>query len=175
MTREEAVKAIKSHCYFANLVPVGKEALDMAIEALEQEPTKEEKALLQKWRDNRGISMKDFEDAMDALQQEPCEDAVSRQAAIDIVQHECGEWKGLAKEIVKQFNGLPPVKPQPKTGHWIPTTENWWECSECGTMVYSQTESDKLKFHAFCGRCGRRMIEPQKLKYADADTMMPAT
>ena len=33
--------------------------------------TKEEKALLQKWRDNRGISMKDFEDAMDALEQEP--------------------------------------------------------------------------------------------------------
>ena len=38
MTREEAVKAIKSHCYFANLVPVGKEALDMAIKALEQQP-----------------------------------------------------------------------------------------------------------------------------------------
>lgn len=38
MTREEAVKAIKSHCYFANLVPAGKEALDMAIKALEQEP-----------------------------------------------------------------------------------------------------------------------------------------
>ena len=36
----------------------------------EWEPTKEEKALLQKWRDNRGISMKDFEDAMDALEQE---------------------------------------------------------------------------------------------------------
>lgn len=38
MTREEAVKAIKSHCYFANLVPVGKEALNKAIEALEAEP-----------------------------------------------------------------------------------------------------------------------------------------
>jgi hypothetical protein len=38
MTREEAIKAIKSHCYFANLVPIGKEALDMAIKALEQEP-----------------------------------------------------------------------------------------------------------------------------------------
>jgi len=35
------------------------------------ELTKEEKALLQKWRDNRGISMKDFEDAMDSLEQEP--------------------------------------------------------------------------------------------------------
>ena len=37
MTNEEAVKAIKSHCYFANLVPIGKEALDMAIQTLEQQ------------------------------------------------------------------------------------------------------------------------------------------
>lgn len=31
--------------------------------------TKEEQALLQKWRDNRGISIEDFEDAMNALQE----------------------------------------------------------------------------------------------------------
>ena len=38
MTREEAIKNIKKHCYFANLIPQAKEALDIAIEALEQEP-----------------------------------------------------------------------------------------------------------------------------------------
>lgn len=38
MTREEAIKNIKEHCYFANLIPQAKEALDMAIEALEREP-----------------------------------------------------------------------------------------------------------------------------------------
>lgn len=37
MTREEAIKNIKEHCYFANLIPQAKEALDMAIKALEQE------------------------------------------------------------------------------------------------------------------------------------------
>ena len=62
-------------------------------------------------------------DGIDTLEQETCEVAVSLQEAIDIVRHECGEWKGLAKEIVKQFNGLPPVTPQPKTGHWIPVNE----------------------------------------------------
>lgn len=36
MTNEEAIQAIKEHCYFANLVPIGKEALDMAIKALEE-------------------------------------------------------------------------------------------------------------------------------------------
>lgn len=37
MNREEAIKNIKEHCYFANLIPRAKEALDMAIKALEQE------------------------------------------------------------------------------------------------------------------------------------------
>ena len=34
---------------------------------------------------------------------------IDMEAAIGIVRHECGKWTGLAKEIVKQFNGLPPV------------------------------------------------------------------
>lgn len=38
------------------------------IKALEQEPTKEEKALLQKWRDNRGIGMEEFGEALNELQ-----------------------------------------------------------------------------------------------------------
>lgn len=37
MTKEEAIKNIKEHCYFANLIPQAKEALDMAIKSLEQE------------------------------------------------------------------------------------------------------------------------------------------
>ena len=37
MTREEAIKNIEEHCYFANLIPLAKEALDMAIKALGQE------------------------------------------------------------------------------------------------------------------------------------------
>ena len=36
MTKEEAIKNIKEHCYFANLIPRAKEALDRAIKALEQ-------------------------------------------------------------------------------------------------------------------------------------------
>lgn len=45
MTREEAIKNIKEHCYFANLLPQAKEALDMAISVLsenKEEPTDEE-------------------------------------------------------------------------------------------------------------------------------------
>ena len=48
MTREEAINNIKEHCYFANLIPQAKEALDMAIEALEREPKSE-------WQKDREI------------------------------------------------------------------------------------------------------------------------
>jgi hypothetical protein len=34
-------------------------------------------------------------------------DTISRQAALDIVYFECGEWSGLAKTIEKRFDELP--------------------------------------------------------------------
>lgn len=34
MTNEEAIKNIREHCYFSNLVPTAREALDLAIKAL---------------------------------------------------------------------------------------------------------------------------------------------
>lgn len=34
MTDKEAAKVISEHCYFSNLVPVGKEALNRAIKSL---------------------------------------------------------------------------------------------------------------------------------------------
>lgn len=70
MTREEAINHIKTvskmaidNGYTSDIV----DACAMVVKALEQEPTKEEKALLQKFRDNRGISIEEFEEAMDEL------------------------------------------------------------------------------------------------------------
>ena len=73
MTNEEAIKNIKEHCYFANLIPRAKEALDMAIKALEQEP---------------------------------CDDAISRQAVLDMMQMRMG-----AKELYRAVYDLPSVTP----------------------------------------------------------------
>ena len=39
MKAEEAIKNLKEHCYFANLIPQAKEAINMAIEVLEQQST----------------------------------------------------------------------------------------------------------------------------------------
>lgn len=143
MTREEAIKAIRSHCYFANLVPVGKEALDMAIKALEKET---------------------------------CEDAISRQAALEALeQEEPLMWCDGADEIaaydqwandVDTIKNMPPVQPKPKMGHWIHRSTDdyggittWYECSECGRAVadiYHVYDE-----YPYC-HCGARMIDPQE-------------
>ena len=38
-------------------------------------------------------------------------DLIDRQAAIEIVRFECGEWTGLAKTIENRFNELPSAQP----------------------------------------------------------------
>ena len=109
-------------------------------------------------------------------EQQPCEDCISRQAAIDELElqaKEMSQWseryteqaKGVltAKNIIKD---LPPVTPQPKIGRWI----RWLEviesadgkstdhiphckCSECGTE-YDPYSSQFIKY---CNKCGTRM------------------
>lgn len=55
---------------------------------------------------------------------------------------------------------------EPRKGHWIVQPSNkeqgerdfiWWKCSECGQVIFSETEKDRKEFHAFCGRCGADM------------------
>lgn len=48
-------------------------------------------------------------------------------------------------------------------GEWIHTPNGidrdfvWWVCSECGHKIFSETEKDRIEFHAYCGRCGAEM------------------
>lgn len=45
-----------------------------------------------------------------------------------------------------------------KTGHWIRYNDKGlWECSECGELIYSETEQDRKEKHKYCNRCGAKM------------------
>ncbi len=82
-------------------------------------------------------------------------DLISRQAAIDIVEFECGEWSGLARTIVKALEQLPSAQPKRETttlkiGRTRNSVTMWYECAECGEPVDQED--------AFCRRCGRRII-----------------
>lgn len=59
-----------------------------------------------------------------ALKQQPSDDCISRQEAIDIVEFECDEWTGLAKEISKQLRQLPSVTP---SYNLEPYSERLWK------------------------------------------------
>ena len=101
---------------------------------------------------------------LEEIEQESCEDAISRQAVLDkkeLVELEDGQsFYCISPEDVET---LPPVTPQQKIGHWILTSDDDLEyctCSECGYqngenwMIGSQIK--------FCQECGAKMIEPQK-------------
>lgn len=97
-----------------------------------------------------------YDMAIKALEQQPCDDCISRQAVdelskelVHIVRDKadflCNFWERLQK--------LPPVTPQPKTGHWNRVTDNagyWvWECDKC---VWQQRFNTN-----YCPNCGAKM------------------
>jgi predicted RNA-binding Zn-ribbon protein involved in translation (DUF1610 family) len=102
--------------------------------------------------------MADFCDmAIKALEQEPCEDCISRQAAIDLIaDYEFYELN--MGQVIKGIRDLSSVTPQPKTGHWIVNEYTWndkitrdYKCSNCGY-------TDLIDAN-YCPNCGYRMLE----------------
>lgn len=111
MTREEAITKLKKFCHncekFPTCVNTDKECF---------------KALVM---------------AIKALEQEPCEDAISREAALQAVSKGCQEWRGIYGRCEEFINALPPITLQQKIGHWnsIPKYPDIaWSCSECGAF-----------------------------------------
>ena len=121
-----------------------------------------------------GASIEEIEDALNmaikALEQQPCEDAISREGAIGAVTnlfemseypHPYPQGKPIRlREIKEKLKQLPPVQPKTKTGYWIYIGNSEvnglkiCECDVCGKRTYGS--------HAFCPNCGAKMIEPQE-------------
>ena len=177
MTREEAVKILKEdgcgYCTWQSTNPYEcenkkcevKEAFDMAISALEQEPI----------CPSAGV------DCEDCPAYEPCEDAISRQAVLDLIEHYNSDGLGSVfygyehgVKFADAVNKLPSVRPQEQTGKWekivkehkcyarddtYTTTE--YHCSECGSEPFVN-EDGFYEFSNYCPNCGAKMVEPQE-------------
>ena len=82
----------------------------------------------------------------------PCEDCVSRQAVLDLLQ-----MRLMPKEEYKAIYEMPSVTPVPKTGRWkrismdkyIQHAMAFYRCSECG--------KDIIGTHNYCPNCGAKM------------------
>ena len=88
------------------------------------------------------------------------EDAISRRKAIDIIYFECGEWRGLAKTIVKEIEKLPPVSTEKTVlysgdgyadGHMV------YDMAECPNCGYEYEYGDKDWGLPFCPNCGQSL------------------
>lgn len=94
---------------------------------------------------------------LDKLEQEPCADAIGRQAVLDkkeLVELEDGQsFYCISPEDVET---LPPVNPQPKIGHWIfdEILDRHYYCSECKSMG--------VDYWDYCPNCGAKMEEVEE-------------
>ena len=99
--------------------------------------------------------------------QEPCEDAISRQAVLEVF----GDIHPLdyhTNGYVLKIQKLPSVNPQPKMGYWIkhntPNKTHYYDCSLCGCVAPCTETADSYlwKLSNFCPDCGAKMEEKTK-------------
>ena len=110
------------------------------------------------------------------LEQQSREDCISRQAAIDeAFEVDTKEYGRIDVVGVDAIEALPPITPQPKTGHWIDDNENeidaqygrhLYRCSKCNEyadMFVGGTEDWwDIEKPNYCPNCGCRMVEPHE-------------
>lgn len=116
------------------------------------------------------ISNEALEMAIKALEQEPCDDAISRQAVCRLLVSSIGKSNTYIHTKVLK---LPPVQPKANKGQWmdkgylshhyyndgeIETTE--LQCSCCRETVEWNIELPHKPY--FCENCGADMREEQK-------------
>lgn len=115
---------------------------------------------------NKSHSCNEYKLLMKMLDAEPCEDTISRQAAIDEIngwieatKDNCHYESSSDLRLVKRgIENLPSVTPKQKTGHWIfvhPLQADdigGYMCSECECGDFDIKSSYK-----FCPYCGAKM------------------
>lgn len=99
-----------------------------------------------------------FDMAIKALEQEPCEDAVSRKALINAFP--ISDTYTL-DDIIATIKFQPSVIPTREKGKWIEVTDTefgiGYKCSECGRFILTESvDGRKLKDYPYC-HCGADM------------------
>ena len=100
-----------------------------------------------------------FDMAIKALEQEPCDDCVSRKEVEELVYRFLRKGTDENIAFYEHFLDLPSVTPQERKGHWIKTPKAvmgegyMWYCDKCEHQVYQDT-SRSYPSENFCPNCG---------------------
>lgn len=99
-----------------------------------------------------------------ALEQEPCEDAISRQAALDAIMGEPTDAH-YPSWYARRIEDLPPVYTVPKTGHWIECDNGcgdiYYKCSVCNSSWCDALGNLWKEEMRYCPNCGAAMAESE--------------
>lgn len=88
--------------------------------------------------------------------EEPSGDLISREETLTAFADYVGsgmsmnDYEALWDIVAK----MPPVKQEPKTGHWISIDDDFFCCSECGDSYYPRPID---AFWSYCPHCGAKM------------------
>ena len=105
--------------------------------------------------------------AIQALEQQPCEDAISREAVVEAIEDDTrnGMYSHFASDqdaqsFKKTIKALPSVIPIKTKGAWIGIDEEpheTWECDHCGFVIDCSGCVDPTEYRntfKFCPNCG---------------------
>jgi len=92
-------------------------------------------------------------------EQEPCEDAISRQAVLRLVEQYPSIIGNRCVGLMADIKHLPPVTPSRPKGKWINNNnddagEGYFICSKCKSDVWDVTD--------YCPNCGADMRESEE-------------
>ena len=115
---------------------------------------------------SRILSDKDAIDlAIKALEQEPCDDAISR---ADVKKYlSAPDANGDRVIYESDLDLLPPVIPQQKIGRWIMSEDGLCRpiCDKCGAHPwkgYIPTTKEATEVFKYCPSCGAKMSESEE-------------
>lgn len=107
------------------------------------------------------VDAENIEKIIKALEQEPCDDAISRQAVLKIIDgwYENNRDIENIEDLIILITYMTSINPQePKIGHWIK--------DECGNIICSKCKRyrrDCRYGHTnYCNHCGTKMFEEQE-------------
>ena len=157
MTNEETIKWLNQMLDIDFPYKPMKDALDMAIRALSQEPTVQDKQAesekYQKAFDDGYAN--GYEQARFDYEQEPCDDAISRDAVLKQIFYSTDNNGDvvLGSTLRRRIENLPSVTQ--KSGKWI-DDEFGSKCSCCGIHTHLDKFDRPMKFK-YCSMCGAKM------------------
>lgn len=113
----------------------------------------------------QALDVESFDMAIKTLEQEPCDDCISRQAVMDCFK----KWQPYMAtrlwDFEQELSALPSTNPQQRTGHWILADEQNEEDVENDNYRFICSECQCSDIHAkgtkvpYCWKCGAKMEE----------------